>query len=100
MVDSGNTSAPDVNMALQMMKTRLNRLPGDTSLDEYLKARLEAAREELERKGITLRGESTNDLMLMVDLAVYNYGNRDKQAGHPDWLRLKIRERWLHERDS
>lgn len=92
---------PDsVNMdtALRMMKSRLNRLPGDTSLDEYLRARLEGAKGELLGKGINLQN-TTEDMMLLVDKAVFDYGNRDKQAGEPDWLRLKLRERWLHERD-
>lgn len=89
----------NIDTALRMMKSRLNRLPGDTSLDEYLKARLESAKGELMGKGINLQN-TTEDMMLLVDKAVFDYGNRDKQAGEPDWLRMKIRERWLHERDS
>ena len=93
--------AEGVNMetALRLMKSRLNRLPGDTSLDEYLNARLEAAKTELEKEGIRLT-DGHDDLMLVVDKAVFDYGNRDKQTGEPDWLRLRKRERWLHERDS
>lgn len=84
--------------ALRLLKSRLNRLPGDTSLDEMLNARLTAAEEELKRKGITIDEESVDDTMLVVDLAVWNYGSRDKTGTVPDWLRLRIRERWLHER--
>ena len=93
--------ADSVNMetALRLMKSRLNRLPGDTSLDEYLQARLDAAAKELQGKGISLT-DSHDDLMLVVDKAVFDYGNRDKQTGEPDWLRLRMRERWMHERDS
>ena len=46
--------AESVNMdtALRLMKSRLNRLPGDTSLDEYLRARLGAAEADLKKEGI------------------------------------------------
>lgn len=94
MPDSAN-----MDTALRMMKSRLNRLPGDTSLNEYLEARIESAKGELQSKGINLE-DTPEDMMLLVDKAVFDYGNRDKQAGEPDWLRMKIRERWLHERDS
>lgn len=87
-----------INMtaALGIVKARLNRLPGDTSLDEYLSARIEAAANELTKIGITL-DDSTDDLMLVVDTAVWQYSNRDKPGGMPDWLRLRRRERWLRE---
>ena len=86
--------AYDVTQALSLMKTRLNRLPGDTSLDSYFSARITAAAEELEATGITLT-DSTADLMLVVDYAVWQYQNRDHPGSMPDWLRLKRRERWL-----
>ena len=38
-----------------------------------------------------------DDLMLVVDMAVYQYQNRDSNAGMPEWLRLRRRERWLKE---
>ena len=37
----------DLSSALQMVKARLNRLQSDTSLDEYLTVRIEAAAAEL-----------------------------------------------------
>ena len=82
--------------ALAVTKARLNRLPDDTALDEYLMARISAAVDELTGIGISLT-ESTEDLMLVVDTAVYEYQNRDKPGGMPDWLRLRRRERWLRE---
>lgn len=88
--------ALDMTAALGIVKARLNRLPGDTSLDEYLSARIEAAANELTKIGITL-DDSTDDLMLVVDTAVWQYSNRDKPGGMPDWLRLRRRERWLRE---
>lgn len=86
----------DMCTALAMMKARLNRLAGDTSLDEYFTARLMAAVNEIEGTGIELSA-STEDMMMAVDLAVYEYQNRDKQTGLPDWLRMRIKERWLRQ---
>ena len=87
---------PDKLMALQLVKTRLNRAQADTTLDEYLVARINAAEDELRGTGIDL-GESAEDLMLVVDLTVWEYQNRDKDTGLPDWLRLRRRERWLRQ---
>lgn len=86
--------------ALLLMKARLNRLPGDTTMDVYLGQRLVAADAELNRVGIHLREDSTEDLMLLVDYTVWQYQNRDSAGGMPDWLRLRRRERWLNEHDS
>ena len=90
-------AAYDSEAALGLVKARLNRLSGDTSLDEYFLARIEAAGNALEGAGITLT-DSVDDLMLVVDMAVWEYQNRDKPGGMPDWLRLKRLERWLRER--
>ena len=81
---------------LALVKARLNRLPSDTTLDGYLAARIDAAAEELEGKGIHLT-DSTEDAVLLTDYAVYQYSARDQAGGMPDWLRLRIRERWLRE---
>ena len=86
----------DTQMALSLMKARLNRLDADTSKDEEFTARLEAAAEELSGVGIHLT-DSPADLMLLVDNAAWQYSNRDKNTGMPDWLRLKRRERWLRQ---
>lgn len=83
--------------ALSLMKTRLNRTPADTSLDEYFAARLEAAEREVARQGIILT-DAMDDVMLLVDKAVFDYQNRDKQQGQPDWLKSRLRGRWLTER--
>jgi len=88
----------DTNAVLSLVKSRLNRLASDTSLDEYLTARVTAAEKELEAIGIHLSADAPDDLMLLVDYAVWQYQNRDKPGGMPDWLRLKRRERWLRER--
>ena len=90
----------DVTVALQMVKARLNRLPEDTSLDEYLTMRLEAMVEDYKKLGIRMDPTSTYDTMLLVDDTVWQYQNRDKATGMPDWLRLRRRERWLHQDDT
>jgi len=80
---------------LKLVKARLNRAPGDTLLDEYLTARIEAADAELTNNGITLDEDSAEDAMLLVDTVVWQYLNRDNMAGMPEWLRLRRRERFL-----
>lgn len=86
----------NLNTALSMVKGRLNRLPNDTSLDQYLMKRIEAAMQSLEGTGIHLTN-SAEDLMLVVDYTVWQYQNRDKKESMPEWLRLQRRERWLRE---
>ena len=87
--------------ALALVKVRLNRLPGDTSLDTYLGYRIQAAIEELEGTGINL-DDGNVGLLLVVDTAVWQYQNRDSGSGMPEWLRLRRRERWLqqHSREA
>lgn len=89
-----------IALALPLVKTRLNRLASDTTLDGYLESRLRGVQQEMERAGIVLDAESPDDLMLLVDWAVWEYGNRDKTAGVPDCLRLRRRERWLHRKEG
>ena len=86
----------DTVQALSLMKARLNRLTTDTSLDDYFNARINGAIQELEGTGITLT-DSTEDLLLTVDYAVWQYQNRDKPGSMPEWLRLRRRERWIRE---
>ena len=87
---------PDFNMALDLVKTSMNRMGADTSQDDYIMQRIEAAAEELKRTGITLT-DSADDLMFLVDFTVWKYQNRDKAAGMPEWLRLARRESWLQQ---
>ena len=88
--------AVDNTQALSLVKTRLNRLPSDTTLDEYLTARIMAAEQAIEATGIVLT-ISVADLMLVVDYTVWEYQNRDKPGSMPDWLRLRRRERWVRQ---
>lgn len=89
----------NTDTALTLLKVRLNRLPGDTALDDMLRARIEAAAAELESIGIRL-DDSTADLLLVVDAAAWAYSNRDQSAGMPEWLKIRRRERWLRERGA
>lgn len=86
---------PDTNTALLMVKTRLNRLPTDTSLDEYLLIRIQGAVEQLNRMMRSDLDDSTADLLLLVDYTVWQYQNRDQSGAQPAWLRQRLRERFL-----
>ena len=44
----------DMEMALGLVKARLNRPPGDTALDAYFKKRIEGAAAKLKRIGRTI----------------------------------------------
>ena len=88
--------AVDNTQALSLVKARLNRLPSDTTLDTYLTARIMAAEQALEATGIVLTA-SVAELMLVADYTVWEYQNRDKPGSMPDWLRLRIRERWVQQ---
>lgn len=84
----------DMEMALGLVKARLNRPPGDTVLDAYFKKRIEGAAAKLKRIGIHLT-ESADDMMLLVDYTVWQYQNRDKAGDMPEWLKHDRRERWI-----
>lgn len=81
-----------IDTALDMLKTRLNR--ADSTLDEYLEARLRAEVARFAKSGIVLT-DSTDDIMLLVDMTAWAYANRDNAGEMPRWLRLARRERWL-----
>ena len=84
-------------LALNLVKDRLNRMRVATQDDEYLKTRIDAAAKRPEKNGIHLT-DSTDDLMLLVDMTVWEYQNRDKMTGMPEWLRVVRRERFLADR--
>ncbi len=88
----------DRTTVLALVKSRMNRLQSDTSLDSYLLTLIDAAEEELKRTGIALREESADDAFLLVNLTVWRYQNRDSAGAMPQWLAQYRRERWLAER--
>ena len=85
----------DEMQALQLMKTRLNRTAPDPALDIYLGVRVSAAVEKLNAMMPEKLDDSIADLMLVVDYAVWQYQDRDKNTGDPAWLRQRLRERHL-----
>lgn len=85
-----------MDTVLQLIKVRLNR--ADTALDYYLSTRIEAARDELEYKGVSLNLTMTEDCVFLADYAAWQYLNRDKAGAMPEWLRLALRERFLRNR--
>jgi len=85
------------SLVLEIVKARLNRLASDKTLDGYLLTRIEAAASELERTGIRIDTNDPRDTVLLADLVVWQYLNRDKPGAMPDWLRLARRERWLQQ---
>ena len=82
---------------LELVKSRLNRMLGDTSIDDSLNARIAAVDEEFAEKGIFLKAESMSDTMFLVDVVVWQYQNRDAPGAMPKWLALRRRERWMQE---
>ncbi len=88
----------DKTTVLSLVKSRLNRLQSDTSMDDYLLVLIDAAEEELKRTGIIIREGSADDAFLLTNLAVWRYQNRDSAGAMPPWLAQYRRERWLAER--
>lgn len=83
---------------LGIVKARLNRLASDDTLDSYLKPRIQAADAELSRMGIVLAETDVEDQVFLADFTVWQYQNRDAPGGMPEWLRMRVRERFLHQR--
>ena len=89
----------NADLALSLVKDRLNRMRVATQDDEYLKTRIDAAARRLAKNGIHLI-DTSDDLMLLVDMTVWEYSNRDKMTGMPEWLRQVRRERFLADRKA
>ncbi len=91
---------------LLLVKDRLDRTPRNTLRDAPLRHRIEGAIAHLERLGIRFdRDENgeiltipADDMMLVVDLTVWMWQNRDKGEDEPKWLRRRLSERWMSER--
>lgn len=87
---------------VKMVRARMNRMyaPGqyaDTDgFDEYVRMRCSAADAELRGMGIVLTG-MPDDIMLLTDYVCWQYANREKNEDDPEWLRRRIRNRWLRE---
>lgn len=90
----------DRELAVQMVKTRLDMMHAMRERDEYITARVDAAAAELEAYGIHLREEDPQDLMLLIDQTVWEYGSRDKTGEMPEWLAKRRRDRWARETEA
>lgn len=88
---------------LKMVCVRLNRVYTPTGsgaeydLTQYLRDRVSAAIQELERAGIYPDGGPADNLFV-ADYVCWEYANREKQEPMPDWLRLKRWERHMAEK--
>ena len=80
---------------LALVKARRNRT--DNRLDDYFLTRIRAAIQEFREKGIVIRYGNDSDILLVTDYVCWQYANRDKNEGMPEWLKLARRERWLGE---
>lgn len=90
------TTAEEIKATkLLLVKQRLDMMPGINARDDYLEARIEAAEEELAHMGAQLSDNAPDDLMLLVDYVAWSFSNRDKAGGQPEWLREKIRRKWI-----
>lgn len=66
-----------------------------TSRDEYYMNIISGCRSELEGKGIALDLAETEDMMLLLDYALWRYKKRNEDAGIPEHLRLRIMNKKL-----
>lgn len=89
--------AISIETALLMVKQRKDMMTGIHQRDDYYTERIKATISELESKGIHLVDDPA-DLMLVVDMTVWQINNRDKPGGTPEWLTQARRERWLNDR--
>ena len=88
--------AVNQNIALNLVKARLTKLNVNVGqLDEYLMYRIDAPEQEINSMIPAPLTDSAADLMLVVDYAVYAYQNRDKAERMPEWLRYRLRCRFL-----
>ena len=96
-----------IETIIKMVFARLNRIyqPGEGDEDDftaYIRARISAAMEELRGMGIEITS-SPDDIMLVTDYVCWQYANREKAEDDPDWLRRRLKNRWIREvgqRDS
>ena len=79
---------------LEIVKSRLNLL--SEHQDTYLQSLIRSTIEELKETGIHVQ-DCARDIILVADMTVWHYQNRDKSGGMPEWLRLARRERFLQE---
>jgi hypothetical protein len=90
-----SNSTFDLEASYRLLLARLDRagMPPPPALDQYWRRVLDAAVEKLRRMGIELTG-SIDDEMLAADYAAWMLDSRDNGGGMPEWLRIRLRDRW------
>lgn len=86
----------NAGLALEYVKARFEYLSLPKEKEEYTLARIQAAAGRLCDNGIELQ-DTPQDLMLLVDMTVWETTNRDKPGSMPQWLIQVRRERFLHD---
>lgn len=67
------------------------------TMDSYLTTRINSAYAKInDQWGIKYDSNKPDHVELLVDYACWMYGNRDIAEAMPQWLRLEIRELYLH----
>lgn len=93
--------AYSIDTALQLVKDRRDQMPGFTERDERTRDRINGVIRQLVRMGVHVVPEGgteiaeMDDLMLVVDMTVWQINNRDKAEDDPPWLRRRLRNRWF-----
>lgn len=90
-----SNSRIDVEASYKLLLARLDRagMPPPPALDHYWHQVLNAAIKEIEKKGVTLE-DTIDDEMLAADYAAWMLDSRDNGGGMPEWLRIRLRDRW------
>lgn len=87
----------NVDTAIAMVKQRKDWLNTANPKDLYISMRVNETIGELRDMGIHLV-DTPQDLMLVVDIVVWKYNNRDKSQAEPQWLRDAKNTRWMNDR--
>lgn len=85
-----------MNTILELVKIDLGIT--HTKRDKYFTALIEAAKEELDRKGCNINVDAVDDQMLVVDYACWTYRKRQTNEVLPQNLLLRIRNRIIRRR--
>ena len=96
-----SSAALDRELAYTLLLGNRNRagMPPPAPIDEIWRNRIDAAIAEIERRGINLTND-LEDLMLVSDYASWLIDQREKGGGMPDWLRCRLSQRWISQREA
>lgn len=85
----------NVESILPLVKARLGIRVN--TLDSHLTNRINAAYAKItDQWGINYDPAKADHVELLADYTCWLYGNRDSSEAMPQWLRLEIRELYLH----